>query len=261
MNFAEFNIALNSRKSSSAPGKDGINCEIINNIPLTLKLILVDIYNEMYFLNDYPDSWKETFVHFIEKSNDNKLRPIALTSCLCKLFEIIHSNRLQWWFEYYNIIPNCQSGIRRGKSCEDNLASLTLTVEQAFESKKHVLAVFLDVAGAFPSVVNEILLEKFAKVGCSKNFVQLIHFITYERHIYSVINKSDHRKVFKGIIQGGAISALSYIVYVSEIMVGIPKRICISQFADDISLYIVTSKHDDDIIVLNQVVNTFSAHL
>lgn len=47
-NFMEFNIALDSRNMCSAPGIDGIDYEIIQKLPIKYKLILVDIFNEMY---------------------------------------------------------------------------------------------------------------------------------------------------------------------------------------------------------------------
>lgn len=40
------------------------------------------------FNNDYPYSWKCSFVHFIKKFGLN-LGPTSLTSYICKLFETI----------------------------------------------------------------------------------------------------------------------------------------------------------------------------
>lgn len=36
----------------------------------------------MYILYDYPKNWKYSFVHFINKSDGEGLRPISYTSCV-----------------------------------------------------------------------------------------------------------------------------------------------------------------------------------
>lgn len=135
-NFIEFNAALDSKTAHTSPGIDGIDYEILQALPSKYKLLLVDIFNEMYRANSYPDTWKQSFIHFILKPDNKNYRPIALTSCTCKLFETIIKNRLQWWAETHNFIPTSQSGFRKGKSCIDNLTSLTLKIDEAFVEKK-----------------------------------------------------------------------------------------------------------------------------
>ena len=52
--FSEFNLAMESKNANSAPGMDGIDYEILQKLPIRYKQILVDILNEMYKKNDYP---------------------------------------------------------------------------------------------------------------------------------------------------------------------------------------------------------------
>ena len=139
--YTEFNVALNSRNNKSSPGMDGINYEIIKNLPIKFHLILLDIFNEMYKNSDYPSSWKNIFIHFVQKAKGDSMRPLALTSCICKLFELIVSNRMRWW------ITNNQSGFRKGHSCADNLATFSLNLEEAFMDDEQVLSIFLDIKG------------------------------------------------------------------------------------------------------------------
>ena len=65
--FKEFNLALNSKKSSSSPGLDGLSYECIGLLPIKYKLLLLDIFNEMYTTNAYPANWKKSYIHFIKK--------------------------------------------------------------------------------------------------------------------------------------------------------------------------------------------------
>ena len=109
--ITELNVALETKKTGSAPGPDGANFEILQSLPIKFKLLFLDNFNEMFLLNNYPQSWKQSFIHFITKPDGNSFRPIALT-CVCKLFETMVKNRLQWWVEHHHLLTKCQQGFR-----------------------------------------------------------------------------------------------------------------------------------------------------
>ena len=234
---AEFNSVLENKKNTAASGLDGIDYEVINSLPFDYKLILLDIFNEIYRTNSYPKSWQESYIHFINKPENKGVRPIALTSHLGKLFESLIKNRLQWYCEDQNIMPNNQSGFRKGRSCNDNLADLMLQADQALTKKKDLLAVFLDVRGAFDNVNCDILLQKLSSIGCSITLVKYVKFLTHSRRLFTASLGNDYRYCFKGVPQGGVLSPLLYIIYVKDIAIGIPKSVTVSQLADDICCY------------------------
>ena len=111
----------------------------------------------MFQNNSYAQEWKITFVHFIPKPNSDQLRPIALTSCISKLFETIITTRLQLLAEQNYRIPESQSGFRKGKSCVKSLCSLYLN----------------------------ILLKELANIRCSKKLAQFFKFIIYKSYIHT----------------------------------------------------------------------------
>ena len=94
----------------------------------------------MYTTNNYPESWKHSYIHLISKSDGCSLRPIALTTCVCKLFETLIKNRLQWWAENNNLFPKNQNIFRKGKSRSNNLTELTLLIKESFRDKAEILA-------------------------------------------------------------------------------------------------------------------------
>ena len=236
--FLEFNVALDSKNAKSSPGMDGINFEILQRLSYKFKLLLLDIFNEMRVAAEYPESWKDSFVHFIPKSESDSLRPISLTSCLCKLFETIIKNRLEWWVEYNNFIPSSQHGFRKGKSCTDNIVNLTLKIEEEFKEKKEVLAAFLDIEGAFNNVNIDMMLQRLSEIGCSESVIKFIKCITHERHVYTEDLGNEYRRVFRGVPQGGVLSPLLFSIYTSRIAENLPKSVIVSQFADDFAMYI-----------------------
>ena len=235
--FKEFNIALDSKRIHSSPGLDGLDYESLQKLPTKYKLILLDIYNEMFKTTDYPQEWKNSFVHFIEKGNGLSVRPITLTSCLNKLFETLIKNKLQWWVENKNFIPKSQSGFRKGRSTVDNLTNLVLDIEDSFNKKKDVLAAFLDISAAFDNVNVELLLTRLASIDCPLNLIQFIKFEMKERVITTESTGDSIRLVHKGVPQGGVLSPLLYCIYVAKITEDLPKSVKISQFADDIGIW------------------------
>ncbi|CAB0041365.1 unnamed protein product [Trichogramma brassicae] len=48
--FSELNIALEDKNEKSAPRLDGMGFDIVKKLPIKLKMILLDIFNEMYTL-------------------------------------------------------------------------------------------------------------------------------------------------------------------------------------------------------------------
>ena len=107
---------------------DGINYEVLRNMPDKYLEKILEILNEMYASDTYPNQWNQSFIHFIPKTNGDGVRPLAMTSCGSKLFELMLSNRLRWYVEKNNILPKEQTGFRLGLSCNHNLTSLTLDV-------------------------------------------------------------------------------------------------------------------------------------
>ena len=191
----------------------------------------------MYSDQCFPNSWRQSFIHFIPKPDGKNMRPISLTSCLSKLFETLIKNRLQLWAEFNGLIPASQSGFRKGRSCADNLLNLTLSINTEFFEKKSVLTAFLDVSGAFDHVNIDILISRLVSIGCPLSIIKFVKFITHERQIFSELDNSP-RLTHACVPRGGVLSPLLYTLYVAAITNDLNKSISISQFADDIAIYV-----------------------
>lgn len=259
--YSEFNIALSSRGDKSAPGLDGVNYQVLHHVSIKYHLLLLDILNEMYATDSYPETWRDTFVHFAEKPNGEGYRPLALTSCICKTFELMLSNRLRWWTETKGKINKTQTGFRKGYSCSDNLAIYKLDIEEALKEKLHVLSVYLDVSNAFNEVQSDILLVKLANIGCSTKVIKFVKFITTQRQIYTEINMDAPRLCHKGVPQGGVLSPLLYLLYVSDAVKFGHPMVKILQYADDIVIYVSTDDLELGKDVIEDAVQCVSQNL
>ena len=149
----ELETALRDVRNTS-PGLDDIHYEMLRHLPFQGKVFLLNLYNQIWRTDSFPASWREAIVIPILKPDKDKLtttsyRPIALTSCVCKLFERMINRRLMWYLEHNNLLSNDQCGFRQYRSTVDHLVRLESILQNAFLSNEHALAVFFDLEKAY----------------------------------------------------------------------------------------------------------------
>ena len=133
--------------NSSTPGPDGVHNLLLSHLPQVSLELLLEIFNDLWDNGKFPDSWREAAVIPIPKpgkdhTNPSNFRPIALTSCLCKLMERLVNKRLTWFLENGHILTDTQSGFRKNRSTVDQLVRLETFIRNAFIEGKHLTAVF-----------------------------------------------------------------------------------------------------------------------
>ena len=108
----------------------------------------------------------------------------------------------------------CQTiSLDLGKIVPVMIIWLTSCYKQTKRSQKEgLLAVFLDVRGAFDNVNLDILLEKLSSIGCSVTLVKHVKSLTHSRSLFTASLGKDYRYSFKGVPQGGVLSPLLYII-------------------------------------------------
>jgi len=116
--------AIYSSKKKSSPNLDSFDYNIIRYIPSDLLTILLGIYNDLHAQGIFPNSWNLSLIIFVPKSSRKDVRPIALFSCILKLFERKLYRSMQWAVETRFLLSNFQSRFRNFHSCTDNLVTL-----------------------------------------------------------------------------------------------------------------------------------------
>ena len=149
----EFDSALKSC-NDTAPGPDNIPYAMIKHVSKNTKLFIISIINRIWRDSDYPSLWElATMLAFLKPGKDKFLatsyRPIALTSCLCKIMEKMVNVRLGWYLEKNGILTPEQCGFRRMHCTTDVLLRLENSIGEAFASKQHHVSVFFDIEKAY----------------------------------------------------------------------------------------------------------------
>ena len=117
----------------------------------------------MFALGAYLKRWK-TFKTVVLKKpgrynygDPNSYQLIALLDTVAKVLSACIKTKLTYLAEKHNILPKYQFGRWPGRSTTDSLHKLTAFIKDAWRHKKEVVALFLDMKGAFPNMVLEVL--------------------------------------------------------------------------------------------------------
>ena len=234
---------LNNSKLTS-PGDDGIRYEMIKHLPNVSKYFLLDTLNGLWVSHTSPKSWKiseivPAFKPGKDPENPRNYRPIALTSCLCKLFERMVNNRLVWYLESKNLLSNRQFGFRKNRSTLDPLLMLSREIQNAFAIQNQVVGVFFDLEKAYDTTWRDGILKQLVSWGIGGNmFAFLKEFLT-ERFLKVRVGSVTSSLYLQeeGVPQGSVLSVTLFAVAINSLMDHIPAGVQGSLFVDDFAIY------------------------
>ena len=130
------------------------------------------------------------------------------------------------------------TGYRQFRSTEDQLALLTQDVEDAFQEKKKVLAVFFDLSKAFDKVWKEGLLLKLLRAGVHGKMYKWLSDFLFNRTARVKLDGTISRqvKLREGVPQGGVVSPTLFLVYINDITTTVPRYASNTLHADDFAV-------------------------
>ena len=121
----ELESNIRELKTDKSAGHDNVLNEFIVNAPVSVRLLILAIFNNILNLEYFPECWAKGGIVPIHKSGDknvaNNYRGITLLSCLGKLFTRVMNNRMTKWVDRYGKVNETQFGFRKGKGTSDCL--------------------------------------------------------------------------------------------------------------------------------------------
>ena len=228
------------KSNNSSPGFDQIHYEILRHLPNDTLQILLEIINDIWKSETFPESWREALIISIPKPgkdhfNPINYRPIALTSCICKTVERMVNERLVWYLEKNGLLAKEQCGYRANRSTVDHLVRLETFIRDAFIQDQHLVAVFFDLQKAYDTTWKHGILEDLYNMGLRGHLPTFIGNFLSDR-VFQVslgILLSDRFEQEEGVPQGAILSTTLFNVKVNDIVKQIDHGVECSLYVDD----------------------------
>ena len=179
------------KSNNSSPGPDQIHYEILRHLPIETHHILLDIINETWKSDTFPESWREALIISIPKPGRDHFNPlnyrtIALTSCICKTVERMVNERLVWYLEKNALLAKQQCGYRSNRSTVHHLVRFETCSRDAFIPNQHLVAVFFDLQKAYDTMWKNGILKDLHSMGLRGNVPTLLA-IFYPTELFKFI--------------------------------------------------------------------------
>ena len=153
----ELTDVLNTVEDDESPGEDSIQNIMIKNLPSKTMKFMLNIFNRIWTSQEIPKQWKNSIKIPILKAGKQSTdltsyRPIALSSCICKIMERMVNARLMWYLERHKKLSAQQYAFRENRSTIEPIAQLTTQVLDGFTNKQITIAVSFDIEKAFDTI-------------------------------------------------------------------------------------------------------------
>ncbi len=162
----EIEAVIKRTKSSSSPSPfDQIPYLILKKCP-ALNVALADLFNHCWLTKTIPLAWKTAGIKLLGKTSaiihptlPANFRPIALTSCLGKIFTSILRNRwLSYMLENGYLDPRIQKAFTTATpGCTEHHSKLATILSEARKKHKSLAVAWLDLANAYGSVHHSLI--------------------------------------------------------------------------------------------------------
>lgn len=256
------------------PGPDGLTKTTVTHIFNTIPALITTLYNKCLELGLFPSDWKEARVVLFTKKqkipdSPAAFRPISLLNIFGKIYEKLILHRLQ---THLDLLPHdkqmstAQYGFTKQKSTEDACHMIINTAKQTMKDKNIMLAISLDVKGAFDNTQWEHILTQLKKKQTPTYLQTILASYFKNRHItLNYNNRLYPHRVYKGCPQGSCLSPQLWIIIMDDLLQRkFPDRCQPVAFADDLVLLIeaksseeLQEKADKSIEVAQQWANSF----
>lgn len=213
--------AIDKLRPYKAPGPDGIPNAVYKRCSDLLIPYLGPLFRSTFTLDYYPASWKNYTTIVLKKparpdySKPKAYRGIALLSTMSKILSACVAEDLSYWVEKLQLLPTGHFGARPGRNTTDALHLLLDFIKRAWRRGHVVTVLFLDIKGAFPSVVVDTLIHDMRTRGIPRKYTNWIKTKLTRRQTTIAFDdyESEAINITNGVDQGCPLSPLLYQFY------------------------------------------------
>lgn len=227
---------------TNATGCDFLNSKLLRLCCPHIVPYITHIINHCLNESVVPDLWKRAVISVLPKKQNPKehkdLRAVSILPFLSKILERAMEIQIRDHINNYSLIPDVQSGFRKGYSCATALLHIVDDIFRATDDGMCTLLVMLDFSRAFDTLNHELLIHILSYIGFSENASLMINnFIKNREQAVRLVNSvSTFRKLKAGVPQGSILGPLLFSIYISRLLEHV-NHCKIHFYADDTQLY------------------------
>ena len=214
--------ALSKLKKGKAGGKSGLLPELITFGGTDLWDRVLEVIKQVWEDGKVVRDWQDAVVIPIPKKGDLKQcdnwRGISLLDVIGKILARIVQERLQMIAD--KVLPESQSGFRKGRGCVDMLFVARQLVEKTREHDDSLYMLFVDLRKAYDSVPRQALWKVLEKCGVPPRMLSVVKSFHEGMHAEVRLGSTttDRFEVRNGLRQGCTLAPTLFNIYFSAMV-------------------------------------------
>jgi hypothetical protein len=249
---------------------DGIPIELITRTWTSSGPVICDLVRAAVATGLHPTILKQGKTIALRKPGRTQAvmtkdyRPITMLVTLSKIIEKVMAARIASHLEPSSVLSSLffddeQYGFRACRSCDQASAQLTEKIRTAKGCGKVASVAFLDIAGAYDTVLPSRLIKAMIDLKLPHDVVKwTLSFLTNRSTTFSVEDVSREFQLSIGLPQGSPLSPVLYAIYNKPAIEILKGEGCdVIAYADDLAVIATGQLIEENCVELQRGINWF----